>query len=101
MGCAVVARSIERPIRPGSSRVRALSVLAPRGDDDRAMTESDLDYELTPSRLDALTGNVALTVEIYARSVLTTRPFRTLRAQRRTPTHSAHAVTAVSRGRTS
>jgi hypothetical protein len=65
------------------------------------MTESDLDYELTPSSLDALIANVALAVEIYARSVLTTRPFRTLRAQRPTPTHGAHAVMAVSRGRTS
>jgi hypothetical protein len=65
------------------------------------MTESDLDYELTPSSLDLLTSNVALTVEIYARSVLTTRPFRTLRAQRPTPTHGAPGVIAVSRGRTS
>ena len=66
-----------------------------------AMTESDLDYELTPSSLDMLANNVALTVEIYARSVIPTRPFRTLRAQRLTPAHGAHAVTAVSRGRTS
>ena len=65
------------------------------------MTESDLDYELTPSSLDLLSSNVALTVEIYACSVLTTRPFRTLRAQRPTPTHGAQAVIAVSRGRTS
>jgi len=63
-----------------------------------AMTESDLDYELTPSSLDALTGNVALTVEIYTRSVIETRPFRTLRAPRWTPTRGAHAVPAVSRG---
>jgi len=68
---------------------------------NRAMTESDLDYELTPSSLDMLTSNVALTVEIYARSVIPTRPFRALRAQRLTPAHGAHAVTAVSRGRTS